>query len=135
MKSKITTVFILSMILLASCRKESAPDTALVGQWMSTAVYLEPARGWQTPSRFNESVSFDLHTRFRFFTDVPGGSGTYQFNNSSGELRLLFEADQYGNTSRSEIRRVEEITGNKLIISFEIPQSGIFYKTEYTRIR
>ena len=119
------------VLLFFSCKKESSP--AIVGQWMSTAVYNE--QGWQTISRFNEFVNFDAQTRFRFFTDIPAGNGTYQFNHSSGELKLLFEADQYGNRERAEIRRVETITEDKLVVSFTIPQGGLVYKTEYSRIR
>jgi hypothetical protein len=136
-KSKTLFPFIFFIILLGtSCRKESISSPAIIGKWMNTAVYSDPAQGgygWETVTR-HEFVTFNPNEQFSFFTDVPGGGGRYAYNGASNDLLLNFEADQYGNTARSEIRKVETMTENKLIVSFVSAINGMIYKTEYTRI-
>jgi len=103
---------------------------------MNTAVYSDPAQGgygWEIVTR-HEFVTFNPNEQFIFFTDVPGGGGRYIYNGASNNLLLNFEADQYGNTARSEVRNVEAMTENKLIVSFVSPDNGMVYKTEYSRI-
>lgn len=137
MKSKTLFPFIFSFILLAaSCKKESISSPAIVGKWMNTAVYTDPANGgfgWEAVSR-HEFLTLNPNAEFHFFTDVPGGAGIYSYDGSLRELQLLFEADQYGNSSRSEIRKVESMTDDKLITSFVSPINGMIYKTEYSRV-
>jgi len=134
-KSKTLFPFIFFFILLAaSCKKESSP--AIVGKWMNTAVYTDPANGgygWETVSR-HEFLTLNPNSQFHFFTDVPGGGGIYFYDGSLRELLLQFEADQYGNSSRSEIRKVETMTEDKLITSFVSPIDDMIYKTEYSRV-
>ena len=135
MKSKTLLPFIFFFILLtASFKKESSP--AIVGKWMNTAVYTDPANGgfgWEIVSH-HEFLTLNPNAEFHFFTDVPGGAGIYSYDGSLRELQLLFEADQYGNSSRSEIRKVESMTEDKLITSFVSPINGMIYKTEYRRV-
>ena len=103
---------------------------------MNTAVYTDPVNGgfgWETVSR-HEFLTLNTNSEFNFFTDVPGGGGIYSYDGSLRELLLQFEADQYGNSSRSEIRKVETMTEDKLIISFVSPINGMTYKTEYSRV-
>lgn len=122
------------VIGIVSCKKESTPG--IVGKWMNTAVYSDPSKGgygWEMVTR-HEFVTFNPNEQFDIFTDMPGGSGRYTFNRASNDLLLNFEADIYGNTARSEARKVESITENKLITFFVSPLDGMIYKTEYTRI-
>ena len=140
MKSKaLISCLILITLLITSCSKESIPPVAenIIGKWKNTAIYSDPAKGghgWETVTRFHEYVSFNPNAKFIFFTDTPASTGTYSFNGSSRDLLLHFEADQYGNASRSEIRKVETMTDDKLIVSFVSPGDGMIYKTEYSRI-
>lgn len=135
MKSKILySCFILLTLATISCKKEST-SPAIIGKWKNTAVYSDPASGgfgWELVTRFNEVVTFNPNAEFSFYTDVPGGAGTYSFDNSSGELLLQFEADNYGNTSRNELRRVETVSNNKLVTSITV--NGSIFKMEYIRI-
>jgi hypothetical protein len=103
---------------------------------MNTAVYTDPANGgfgWEIVSR-HEFLTLNPNAEFHFFTDVPGGTGIYSYDGSLRVLQLQFEADQYGNSSRSEIRKVESMTEDKLITSFVSPINGMIYKTEYSRV-
>ena len=132
MKSKIIIPIIFFVLLLAtSCKKESSP--AIVGKWMCTAVYSE-RDGWVTEMRFPEVVTFESDAQFSVFTDVPGGAGKYSYSRSSNELQLQYEADRYGNPSRSALQKVETLTNDKLIIAREPSVNGMMYKTEYARI-
>ena len=83
-------------------------------------------------TRFNEIVTFNPNAEFSFYTDVRGGAGIYSFDNSSGELLLQFEADNYGNSSRNELRTVETVSSNKLVTSTAV--NGSIFKMEYVRI-
>jgi len=103
---------------------------------MNTAVYSDPLNGgygWEVVTR-HEFVTFNPNEQFAFFTDVPGGGGRYSYNVASNDLLLHFAADLYGNTARSEIRKVETMTEDKLIVAFVSPINGMIYKTEYSRI-
>jgi hypothetical protein len=123
------------ILLVTSCKKESVP--AIVGKWMNTAVYSDPAKGghgWEPVTLFHEVVTFNADAKFHVFTDTPGSGGTYNFNGSSKDLLLRFEADQYGNTSRLETRKVESMTEDRLITVFVSPVDGMIYKMEYNRV-
>lgn len=100
---------------------------------MCTAVYSE-RDGWITEMRFPEVVTFQADAQFSFFTDVPGGAGKYSYSRSSNELQLQYEADRYGNPSRSDLQKVESLTNDKLVIAREPSVNGMMYKTEYSRI-
>jgi hypothetical protein len=137
-KNLFSCLFLITLTI-TSCSKESVPGVTenIVGKWKNTAVYSDPAKGghgWETVTRFHEFVTFNPDAKFTFFTDTPASTGTYSFNGSSKDLLLYFEADQYGNSSRSEIRKVETMTDDKLIVSFVSPADGMIYKTEYGRI-
>jgi hypothetical protein len=137
-KSKILIpVLLLFTLSIISCTKESLSDATdnIVGKWKNTAVYSDPAQGghgWETVTRFHEYATFNPDAKFSFVIDAPA-TGTYNFNGSSNNLLLHFEADQFGNTSRTETRKVEVMTTDKLILSFTSP-TGMIYKTEYSRI-
>jgi hypothetical protein len=125
-------IFFTSVI---SCKKETVP--AIIGQWRNTAIYTDPAQGghgWETVTRFNEIVTFEPDSKFRFITDVPGSRGIYIFNPSSKDLRLNFENDPAGNVIPSETRKVESMSEDQLIITFVSPVDGMFYKSVYSRI-
>ena len=140
MKSKalFSCLFIVTL-LITSCSKETVTPVAenIIGKWKNTAIYSDPAQGghgWETVTRFHEYVTFNPDAKFIFFTDTPGSTGTYSFNGSSKDLLLQFEADQYGSIDRSEVRKVETMTQDKLIVSFVSPADGMIYKSEYNRI-
>jgi hypothetical protein len=126
-------------VLVISCSKEAVPgnEKPIIGTWKNTAIYSDPAQGghgWETVSRMHEYVTFNPNAKFNIVTDIPERSGTYQFSETSNQLQLNFEADQYGNKQRSETRSVETITSGIMILSFESAADGRIYKTEYTRI-
>ncbi len=77
--------------------------------------------------------NFSTEGRFGSATDVPGGSGRYNYNEALQELTLLYEADRYGNIPGSTNLKVEILDRDKLILTHS--SSGNFiYKTEYSRI-
>lgn len=140
MKSSILfPVLLLFIFSIVSCSKESLTNSTepIVGKWKNTAIYSDPSaggNGWETVTRFNEYVTFNPDLKFSFVNDTPERTGTYNFIESSKKLLLNFAADQYGNSSRSETRKVEVMTGDQLILSFT-SQDGMTYKAEYSRIR
>ena len=100
---------------------------------MCISIYTEND-GWVSNLRFPEVVTFEADAQFYSFTDVPVGTGTYRYNRSSNELQLQYEADTYGNPSRSALQKVEKLTNDKLVIAREPSVNGMIYKTEYSRI-
>lgn len=139
-KSKaLFSCLILITLFITSCSKEAVTPVAenIIGKWKNTAIYSDPSQGgqgWEAVTRFNEYVTFNPDAKFVFFIDSPASTGTYNFNGSSKDLFLQFEADQYGSVNRSERRKVETITTDKLVVSFVSPADGMIYKSEYTRI-
>lgn len=104
---------------------------------MNTAVYSDPVSGgagWQeVTARAHEFVTFSPNADFVFFTDIPAGSGIYDYDHASRQLLLQFK-DGNGASPRSELRKVEDITTDRLVVSFSSPATGQLFKTEYTRI-
>lgn len=101
-----------------------------------TAVYSDPVNGgngWVTTFRFAENITFNSNSQFYSFTDVPEGSGTYNYNRSSNELKLNFEADNYGYPASSALLKVESLTNDRLVTTSTYA-SGIVRKKEYIRI-
>lgn len=102
---------------------------------MSTSVYTENY-GWQTiPARGIEIFTFDANTKFSIFSDIPEGSGIYNYSRISNELQLQFEADFY-RPSRSRLTKVETLTNDKLVIESSSQVNGVIYKhkKEYARV-
>jgi hypothetical protein len=77
--------------------------------------------------------NFSTEGRFGSTTDVPGGSGSYNYNEMLQTLTLRFEADAYGNEPGTRDLKVEALDRDKLILSYS-STSNVIYKTEYSRI-
>lgn len=135
MKSKILLPFIFFFLLFAtSCKKESTP--AIVGSWRNTAVYSDPSRGgygWVTEIRYPQVITFENNARFYSRSDVPEGAGVYDYNYSSRQLQLQYEADSYGTPAHSVLKKVETLTSDKLVIIIQTG-NGMIYKQEYSKV-
>jgi hypothetical protein len=134
LKSKIL-IPVLSLLLLASCKKETQPG--IVGQWISSAYYRNTSGNfmWYSSAnaRFNEFITFDADNRFGTFSDVPGAGGHYIYDRAASQLILNYEADQYGNQPGSETYKVEKLDNNQFIIAYYYNTGELAGKTEYTR--
>ncbi|MCG2617266.1 hypothetical protein LZZ85_23420 [Terrimonas sp. NA20] len=123
--------------LFSSCSKskDEVLSPEIVGKWMSTSVYTQDNGqfNWMATSNFREFITFNPDSRFSIFTDVPGGNGTYIYNNEQRSISLHFEGGTGGN-SRVENRAVENISGDKLVVAFFNPQGELVNKIEYQRI-
>lgn len=123
--------------LFSSCSKSNDEmlSPAIVGKWMSTSVYAQDNGqfNWVTTNNYREFITFDADSRFSIFTDVPGGNGTYVYDNQQRFISLHFEAGN-GVSSRIENRAVENISGEKLVVAFFNPQGELVNKVEYQRI-
>ncbi|PZR26657.1 MAG: hypothetical protein DI535_13300 [Citrobacter freundii] len=121
----------------SSCskNKDLASTQPIVGKWVSTAVYAEDSGqfNWVEANGFREFLTFYPDARFNIFTDVPGGNGTYVYNNSARSLRLHFQ-DQTGGYTREEEREVEKIDNGKMTVSLFSPQGKLVGKVAYERI-
>ncbi len=136
MKSKLLFPIIFFFIFFATSCKKEAVAPAIVGEWLTTAVYSDPVtggEGWVTNFRFAERITFNSNSEFFSFTDVPGGSGTYNYSRSSNELQLNFDADRYGSPIVSSLLKVESLTNDKLITTYTYA-NGSIRKSEYIRV-
>ena len=135
MKNKIP-ILCLSLILLlfSSCKKESS--ISIVGQWRSVSVYMMQDNGtynWEPVSGHPQFYNFSTEGRFGSATDVPDGSGSYNYDEEIQKLTLQYDAP-YGNMPGTRSLKVEILDRDKLILSYS--SSGNFtYKTEYSRIK
>ena len=135
MKNKIS-ILCLSLLLLVfpSCKKESS--VSIVGQWRSVSAYTIQDNGiynWVSVDGRPQFYNFSTEGRFGSATDVPGGSGSYNYNEMLQTLTLRFEADAYGNVPGTRDLKVEALDRDKLILSYS-STSNVIYKTEYSRI-
>ncbi len=88
---------------------------------------------WEPVNGHPQFYNFSTEGRFGSATDVPGGSGSYNYDEAIQKLTLQYEADPYGNMPGTRSLKVEMLDRDKLILSYS--SSGNFiYKTEYSRI-
>jgi len=123
------------LLLFSSCKKES--PISIVGKWRSVSVYTIQDSGnykWVPIERYPQFLNFSNEGRFGSATDVPGGSGSYNYDETSQTLILHFEADAYGNVPGTRNLKVDELNRDKLILSYSLTGSNTAYKTEYTRL-
>ena len=135
MKNKIS-ILCLSLLLfvLTSCKKESS--VSIVGEWRSVSVYTMQGNGvynWVSVDGRPQFYNFSTEGRFGSATDVPGGSGSYDYNETLQTLTLRFEADAYGNVPGIRDLKVEALDRDQLILSYS-STSNVIYKTEYSRV-
>jgi len=108
----------------------------IVGQWRSVSVYTVQDNGtynWVQVDNHPQFYNFSTEGRFGSATDVPGRSGSYNYDETLQELTLHYEADRYGNIPGAASLKVERLDRDKLILTYS--SSGNFiYKTEYSRI-
>ena len=135
MKNKISILCLSALLLFfTSCKKESS--TSIVGQWRSVSIYTIQDNGtynWMSVNGHPQFYNFSTEGRFGSATDVPGGSGRYNYDETLQELTLQYEADPNGNMPGTKSLKVETLDRDKLILSYS--SSGNFiYKTEYSRI-
>ena len=135
MKNKISILCLSPLLLFfTSCKKESS--TSIVGQWRSVSIYTIQDNGtynWMSVNGHPQFYNFSTEGRFGSATDVPGGSGIYNYDEALQKLTLQYEADPNGNMPGTKSLKVETLDRDKLILSYSL--SGNFiYKTEYSRI-
>jgi hypothetical protein len=135
MKNKISILCLsLLLFILTSCKKESS--VSIVGEWRSVSVYTMQDNGvynWVSVDGRPQFYNFSTEGRFGSVTDVPGGSGSYDYNETLQTLTLRFEADAYGNVPGTRDLKVEALGRDQLILSYS-STSNVIYKTEYTRV-
>jgi hypothetical protein len=135
MKNKISILCLsLLLFILTSCKKESS--VSIVGEWRSVSVYTMQDNGvynWVSVDGRPQFYNFSTEGRFGSVTDVPGGSGSYDYNETLQTLTLRFEADAYGNVPGTRDLKVEALGRDQLILSYS-STSNVIYKTEYSRV-
>jgi len=136
MKTKVSAFCVFLLILFsASCKKETS--SSIIGQWVNVADYFKQENGtfsWMPAGRYPYHFYFSSDGEFAFGSDVPAGSGTYNYDNRLENLILNYKADGYGNVARTQIFKVEGLTNNTLVISYFSSSGSLLYKTEYARI-
>ena len=123
----------LSCIILFSCKKESFRD--FEGNWVSVAQYRQQPDGsfqWFPYGQgWRSFISFFPEHRFAVHSDVPEGGGSYSYDSRSKMLQLNYEANAWGGTANTTIRKVEKLEIGKLVLA-TYSNSGVLYsKTEY----
>lgn len=134
MKNLRATILLAVVAILTACSKQK--QTTLVGQWESVVYYFPDASGNLTPTspvNYSETISFESSGRFTLTTDVPARTGLYQWSPASTDVVLQFEADNYGNPSRTEKRRVEQLEAASLTITQLDASGNLQIKTVYHR--
>jgi hypothetical protein len=109
----------------------------IVGKWEGTSLYTVQDNGdfaWTSMNRFHYFYNFSAGGQFYSWSDVPGRSGKYSYDNRSQNLILNYEADPYGNMPGTENLKVELLSDDELILSCFDSDNHLAYKTEYTRI-
>lgn len=135
MKGKLLIALLCSNLVFYSCKKDSTPGIA--GKWLNTAVYTDPAKGgngWSSDLKFPQLLTLDQNARFYSFTDVPEGSGTYQFHRVSNQLRLDYEASQYTVPAGCIIYTVEHLDIDRMVTTI-VYSDGFIFKREYVRLK
>jgi hypothetical protein len=133
MKNKLFILCLSLLLLFISCKKES--KASIVGQWRSVSIYAEDngSYKWMPVNSHPQFYNFSTEGRFGSATDVPGGGGSYSYDQALQELTLHYEADRYGNMQGITSLKVEVLDLDKLILSYSSSDNFI-YKTEYSRI-
>jgi len=135
MKNKISILCLITLSLFfTSCKKES--QHRIIGQWRSVSIYTMLDNGsydWISASSHPQFYDFSTEGRFGSATDVPGGSGSYNYDEESQKLTLYYEADRYGNVPGTTNLNVELLNRDKLILSYTSSGDHIL-KTEYSRV-
>lgn len=134
MKNLRATILLAVIILFTACSKQK--QTTLVGQWESVVYYFPDASGNLTPAspvNYSETISFESSGRFTLTTDVPAGTGVYQWSPASTDVVLQFEADNYGNPSRTEKRQIAQLEASSLTIMQSDASGNLRVKTVYHR--
>ncbi|MBL7758402.1 MAG: hypothetical protein JNL59_13440 [Chitinophagaceae bacterium] len=129
-----TTILLAVIVLFTACSKQK--QTTLVGQWESVVYYFPDASGnlaLTNPVNYSETLSFEASGRFTLTTDVPAGTGKYQWSPASTDVVLQFEADNYGNPSRTEKRQIEQLEASSLTITQLDASGNLQVKTVYHR--
>ena len=133
MKSRLLAPVLTFLILISySCTKEK--DSAIVGTWLNSAVYVANGHDspvWITDLKFPERLSLNQNSRFQSFTDIPAGSGTYIYDRNSHELKFNFEASPYYPATTTVVK-VDYLDSERLVIVSSYPD-GVIHKKEYRR--
>ena len=136
MRSKIAAYCLLALLFFSpACKKDIS--SAIIGNWISVSDFTMQANGiymWTPVDRYPQSFSFSSEGRFSSFTDVPGGTGKYNYDGGLQQLTLSYEADGYGNIPNMQNFKVETITSDKLVLSYFSPANNLVFKTEYLRV-
>lgn len=135
MKGKILISIFCCILVFSSCRKDTAPGIA--GKWLNTAVYTDPAKGgigWSSDLKFPQLLTLEQNARFYSFTDVPEGSGTYQFHRASSQLRLDYEAGQFNPAAGTLVYTVEHLDTDRMVTTI-VHSDGFVLKREYVRLK
>ena len=137
MKNKISILCLSTLIIFfTSCKKES--QVSIVGQWRSVSIYTIQDNGtynWVQVGGHPLFYDFSAEGKFGSATDIPEASGSYNYDEASGELILHFESGtSWINTRPGPARfKVEVLDRDQLILSDSLPGNRID-KTEYSRV-
>ena len=107
-----------------------------MGEWRSVSIYTAQDNGtynWVPVNGHPQFYNFSTEGKFGSATDVPGGSGSYNYDEDLRKLTLHYEADRYSNLTSTTSLNVEMLDRDNLIFSSTL-SDGHIYKTEYTRI-
>lgn len=136
MKSKILFGYLCLIIISTSCSKEKAPG--IVGEWMSVSVYQQGSSNFEWTSlpttSHHEFIKFKPDARFYTYSDTPGRSGTYSYDQRAKTINLNYEADTYGNNASDGELRVERVTEESLILAVYSSTGELAYKTEFQKV-
>jgi hypothetical protein len=125
---KRTINVLLISLLLISCRKEKM--VPISGSWQEIGNYIKNSSGefyWESASRFPLTLVLNNNSDYYAFNDVPAGSGIYEYNYSTKELRLTNNPS--GNIS---ICRVSLLDENYMIIDY-VYNNELMRKVKFSR--
>ena len=98
---RLFSFFFISIFFL-SCQKDN--QVTITGFWKEVSVYSRDNSGvfyWSGPSRFPLQLTLTEDGKYSARCDVPAGSGVYQYNYSTRQLRFENSSGDISNVTVS----------------------------------
>ncbi|MBL7725130.1 MAG: hypothetical protein JNK27_13340 [Chitinophagaceae bacterium] len=125
---KRSVILFFTLIIFFSCKKEKSES--IIGSWIEEANYSMDQSGqftWQPAARFPLHITFTGNGQYYAFNDVPAGGGTYNYNPSTKDLRLMPSG-----SANSSLHKISLLAEEYIIIDY-MYNSELMMRVKYKR--